>query len=277
VTRSRAFAQVDVFGAAPYLGNPVAVVLDGADLDAATMQRVAAWNNLSETTFVLPPTSPDADYGVRIFTPDGELPFAGHPTLGTAHAWLEQGGAPRAGEVVQECAAGLVRLRRGDQLEFRSPPARRDGPLKEGHVRRLAAALRVDRGDVVDARWADNGPGWAAVRLATARQVLDLEPDDVLLREHMLGVVGAHPAGSAAHVEVRAFAAASGIREDPVTGSLNAALAPWLVATGVVPPSYVAAQGTRLGRRGVVAVDVAGDDVWVGGATLTCLRGSIDV
>lgn len=279
MARPRAFAQVDVFSATPYRGNPVAVVLDGAGLDASAMQQFAAWTNLSETTFVTAPSSPGADYRLRIFTPGGELPFAGHPTLGSAHAWLEAGGTPsRAEIVVQECGAGLVEVaveRAAGRLSFRAPALVRQGPLEEALVERIVRALRITRDDVLDHQWVDNGPGWAAVRLASARQVLDLEPDDSQLRDLVLGVVGPYPAGSAHHVEVRAFVLPAGVREDPVTGSLNAGIAGWLMASGQAPPAYTASQGQRVGRRGEVSARADDRGLWVGGACTTCVRGIV--
>ncbi|WP_240674867.1 PhzF family phenazine biosynthesis protein [Cellulomonas endophytica] len=277
MTRPRPFAQVDVFTSTALLGNPVAVVLDAADLDDASMAAFARWTNLSETTFVLPPTAPRADYRLRIFTPGGELPFAGHPTLGSAHAWLEAGGVPRDGDaVVQECAAGLVPLRRdGDGLAFLAPPLLRDGPLDEPLVTRVAAALGLGRDEVLDHRWADNGPGWAAVLLASADAVLALRPDPALVGDLRIGVVGPLPPGGHAAVEVRAFCPSLGVPEDPVTGSLDAGLAPWLVATGVVPPVYVASQGAAVGRRGAVRVRVEDGVVHVGGTSTTCIRGTV--
>lgn len=278
MTRTRAFAQVDVFAATPYDGNPVAVVLDAVGMTAEQMQRFASWTNLSETTFVLPPRSPAADYRLRIFTPGSELPFAGHPTLGSAHAWLEAGGVPAGGDVVaQECGAGLVELRRdGDRLSFRAPPLLRQGPLDEELLQRVVSALQLSPQDVLDHAHVDNGPGWIAVRLRSAQQVLDLEPDTGRLADLMLGVVGAWPPGAPAHVEVRAFAAPVGVREDPVTGSLNAGIAQWLTSTGAVPPTYTASQGTRVGRRGEVSLRADDGDVWVGGVCTTCIRGTVD-
>lgn len=279
MARSREFRQVDVFSARPYHGNPLAVVVDGDGLDDDTMRRFAAWTNLSETTFLVAPSSPDADYGLRIFTPSGELPFAGHPTLGSAHAWLESGGAPASPDVIlQECPIGLVELRRdGDRLRFRAPELRRTGPLDDELVDRIARALGIARDDVVAHQWVDNGPGWAAVRLATAQQVLDLEPDGEGLADLMLGVVGDYPEGAEHRYEVRAFGAPAGVREDPVTGSLNASIAQWLIGADEAPPSYTASQGTRVGRRGVVHLDLVDGQVWVGGASVTCIRGTVDL
>jgi PhzF family phenazine biosynthesis protein len=277
MSRSRTFAQVDVFAAQPYHGNPVAVVVDGDGLDDATMQRVAAWTGLSETTFVVPPTARHADYGLRIFTPRHELPFAGHPTLGSAHAWLEAGGTPaRENVVVQECGVGLVELRRtGERLSFRAPPLQRSGPVDDTTLATVARGLRLRREDLVDHRWVDNGPGWLAVRLASPEQVLALEPDDEHLRELMLGVVATYPPGGEVQLEVRGLCAPIGVREDPVTGSLNAGLGSWLIEAGDLPPSYVASQGARVGRQGRVHVQQQGDDLWVGGTSTTCIRGTL--
>jgi PhzF family phenazine biosynthesis protein len=274
----RPLSQVDVFTDQPYHGNALAVVLDGQGLTAEEMQRFAAWTNLAETTFVLPPQDPAADYRVRIFTPDVELPFAGHPTLGTCHAWLEAGGVPRdKGEIVQECAAGLVRVRKaGDRLAFEAPPLIRSGPVEEPLVEEIARSLGVSRGDIVDVEWADNGPGWVAVLLADAESVLALRPGTVLSR---VGVAGPYPAGSPCAFEVRAFSPERGTTvEDPVTGSLNASLAQWLLRTGRAEAPYVASQGTVLGRAGRVHITTGpGGEVWVGGSVVTCVSGRAEL
>jgi PhzF family phenazine biosynthesis protein len=274
----RRFAQVDVFSATPYLGNPVAVVLDGDGLSAGAMQRFAAWTNLSETTFVVAPADPAADYAVRIFDPASELPFAGHPTLGTCHAWLEAGGQPRDPDrIVQECGSGLVPVRRtADGLAFAAPPLRRSGPVDPAEVDRIAAVLGIERRAILDAQWAANGPNWVAILLGSAEEVLALRPGFV---DVDLGVAGPWPPGSAAAFEVRAFFPKDGATaEDPVTGSFNAALAEWLVATGRAELPYVAAQGTVLGREGRVHLsgDPAGT-IWVAGATVTCVSGEVDL
>jgi PhzF family phenazine biosynthesis protein len=274
----RPFTEVDVFTTAPYRGNPVAVVLDGSGLSPERMQRFAHWTNLSETTFVLPPTTPHADYRVRIFTPVAELPFAGHPTLGTCHAWLGAGGEPHdADAIVQECGAGLVPIRRTpDGLAFAAPPLIRCGPVEESLVEDIVGALGIERGAIVDVAWADNGPGWVAVLLESADAVLDLHPRFVDLD---VGVVGPLGNGAEEAFEVRAFFPKDGVLvEDPVTGSLNASLAQWLLASGRAVAPYVARQGTALGRAGRVHVTRDGDGViWVGGGTVTCVAGEVDL
>jgi PhzF family phenazine biosynthesis protein len=277
----RRFAQVDVFTDTPLLGNPVAVVLDGEGLETEAMQRIARWTNLSETTFLLAPSDPRADYRLRIFTPDRELPFAGHPTLGSAHAWLESVASPLAGaarsEILQECAAGLVRLRlNSGRLAFAAPPLIRSGPVEEALVQRISRMLGLEREDILDSRWVDNGPGWVAVLLRDAESVLALSSVRVELE---LGVVGLHPPDGQAAVEVRAFFVVDGATvEDPVTGSLNASLAEWLISSGRVRAPYVAAQGAALGRRGRVHIDTDRDGtIWVGGGTFTCVNGTLSV
>jgi len=275
--RSRPFAQVDVFSATSYLGNPVAVIIDADGLSEVAMQRVARWTNLSETTFVLPPTTPGADYRLRIFTPGCELPFAGHPTLGSAHAWLEHGGAPRhAGRVVQECAAGLVEVRVGEGLlSFTAPPTRRDGDLEDEYLEKIVAAFGIARDQVIAHQWVDNGPGWAVVQLATAADVLALEPDLSLIPDAMVGAVGAHPPGVEHAFEMRTFAPRVGVAEDPVCGSMNASVGQWLVRTGAVSGSYRVSQGQRLGRAGDITITPEADGtVRVGGATTTLFYGT---
>jgi PhzF family phenazine biosynthesis protein len=272
----RRFSQVDVFSAEPLLGNPVAVVHDADGVRDDEMAAFARWTNLSETTFLLSPTTPDADYRLRIWTPGGELPFAGHPTLGSAHAWLEAGGEPAVdGVVVQECGAGLVTVRRGVRLAFEAPPLRRSGPVDETDLARIATALRLDRVDLLDAAWIDNGPGWVGVLLSDAAAVLALEPDFAAFDDLKVGVVGPYPDGPIA-AEVRAFCPGYGMPEDPVTGSLNASIGQWL-AGNRLPASYVVSQGTALSRAGRVHVVQEGDKVWVGGDTRTTITGSVDL
>lgn len=275
----RPFQLIDVFGEGPFSGNPLAVVGDAEGLDGETMQRIARWLNLSETTFLLPPTDPGADYRVRIFTLERELPFAGHPTLGSCHAWAEAGGRPRdPARIVQQCGAGLIPIVAGsERLAFAAPPLLRSGPVSADEVAQAAAVLRIDPAQIVDAQWVDNGPGWMAVMLASADAVLALEPERAADRRVEIGVVGAHPPGSETAFEIRAlFSDQHGaIIEDPVTGSLNASVAQWLFASGRVDRGYVAAQGTRLGRQGRVHVtrDDAGT-IWIGGRTRTLFSGT---
>ncbi|MDM0047079.1 PhzF family phenazine biosynthesis protein [Variovorax dokdonensis] len=306
--RTRPFKQVDVFTDTPYLGNPVAVVLDGSDLDDDAMQRFARWTNLSETTFILPPTERGADYRIRIFTPGGELDFAGHPTLGTCHAWLAAGHAPaRSGEVVQQCNAGLVRIRRVDTpaggLAFEAPPLRRASP-SPSVLAKVAAALNLRAQQMLAAQMLDNGTKWLGLLLQDADTVLALSPDHRQLRELGLkvgvaGLTSGQDAGlliaranrearafagteaqrrlpEQAQLEVRGFAAAIGVDEDPVTGSLNASLAQWLIADDRLPERYVAAQGQCLDRDGRVHIERDGSgQVWVGGGCALCIDGSV--
>jgi PhzF family phenazine biosynthesis protein len=274
----RRFFQIDVFTDTAYRGNPLAVVVDGEGLGGEEMQRFASWTNLSETTFLLPPRDAGADYAVRIFTPVAELPFAGHPTLGSCHAWLAAGGAPRSADaIVQQCEAGLIAIRRtAAGLAFAAPPLVRSGPVDEPLVARIAGALGIARAAILDAEWVDNGPGWVAVLLESAEAVLALRPGLVDLD---LGVVGPHPPGSPCAVEVRAFFPKDGATaEDPVTGSLNASLAGWLLRSGRVRAPYVASQGTALGRAGRVHIARDPDGaIWVGGGTLTCIAGRVEL
>ena len=274
----RRFSQVDVFGSRPCSGNPVAVVLDAEGLSDEEMQRFARWTNLSETTFVLPPTDPEADYRVRIFTPVLELPFAGHPTLGTCHAWLETGGEPRNSEaIVQECGAGLVRIRHGEEgLAFAAPPLVRSGPASGDETARVATTLNLSLKEILAVEWVDNGPGWIAVLLESAERVLELRPGPL---DFDLGVVGFHSKGSEAAIEVRAFFPVNGVAmEDPVTGSLNASVAQWLLGSGRLNAPYIATQGGAIGRAGRVhiAQDDAGE-IWVGGLAETIFDGRADL
>jgi PhzF family phenazine biosynthesis protein len=273
----RPFRQVDVFTADPYRGNPLAVVLDGTGLSTEQMQQFANWTNLSETTFVLPPTDPAADYLVRIFTPVMELPFAGHPTLGTCHSWLAADGTPaRPDRIVQQCQAGLITIRRdGDRLAFAAPPLRRSGPVDTDVIDRLVAVLGIERSAIVDCAWIDNGPGWVGVLLATADEVLALRPSFAPMD---VGVVGPYPPGGPHALELRAFFPKDGVLvEDPVTGSLNASVAQWLLGSGRVQAPYVASQGTAIGRAGRVHVSEADGEIWIGGNTVTCVTGTVQL
>ena len=278
---ARRFSQLDVFSDVPLRGNPLAVVHDASGLGDAEMAAFARWTNLSETTFLLPPDDPAADYKLRIFTPGGELPFAGHPTLGSCHAWLAVGGTPRdPGTVVQQCGVGLVRVRREGQgiaarLAFAAPALRRTGPVDRSLRAQVLASLGLVDAAVLRLEWIDNGPGWMAALLPDAATVLALKPDFVAMRGLKLGVVGPHPAGSECQFEVRAFVPGLGVPEDPVTGSLNAGLAQWLIGAGLAPSSYVAAQGAALGRAGRVYVQQQGADVWIGGAVCAVVSGTV--
>mgnify|MGYP002147674702 CR=1 FL=1 len=297
MTTERRFSQLDVFTATPLRGNPLAVVHDAQGLSDAQMAEFARWTNLSETTFLLPPSeaaaAAGADYRVRIFTPGGELPFAGHPTLGSCFAWLSAGGQPRdAGTVVQECGVGLVRVRREGtrpastagtdrtadtvRLAFAAPPLRRSGPAEDAALRaQVRASLRLPDEALLRLQWVDNGPGWLAALLPDAATVLALRPDFAAMAGLKLGVVGAHPAGAECAFEVRAFVPGLGVPEDPVTGSLNAGLAQWLIDAGLAPAQYVAAQGAALGRAGRVHVQRVGADTWIGGDTCAVVSGIV--
>lgn len=273
--------MIDVFGSGPVSGNPLAVVHDADDLSSAEMLAITRWLNLSETTFLVQPTSNEADYALRIFTLRGELPFAGHPTLGTCHAWLQSGGRPQDdGRIVQECGAGLVQLRVGEHLAFAAPPMIRTGPVDAAVLDNVTRVLGIEDQGVVAAEWVDNGPGWVGVLMEGHEQVLALRPD--LSRTETsdpldIGVIAPHPEGSGVDYEVRSFFSGSNghLIEDPVTGSLNASLAQWLIVSGRAPASYIAAQGTAIGRTGRVHVSAEGTEVWVGGATVTVVSGEI--
>ncbi len=296
--KRRAFKQVDVFTAQSYYGNPLAVVLDGAGLSTEEMQHFTNWTNLSECTFVLPPTDAAADYKVRIFCPGRELPFAGHPTLGTCHAWLEMGSTPQAsgaaggkptGEfIIQECGLGLIKIRRdGAKLAFAAPPLLKSGALDDADVELIARGLGVQRSEIVAHAWCDNGPNWRGVMLRSADQVLALKPDAAVLAGLDIGVVGprgkvgvidSQQSGNETLFEIRAFFPGNnGMTEDPVTGSLNAGIAQWLIGAGIAPPNYIAAQGTSLGRAGRVHVSSVGGDIWIGGESVTCIDGAVQL
>ena len=275
----RNYVELDVFTDQPFKGNPLAVVIDSEGLADEAMQQFANWTNFSETTFLLPPTDPGADYAVRIFTPSFELPFAGHPTLGSCHAWLAAGGRPRSddGVVVQECGVGLVPVRQaGDgRLAFAAPPLVRSGPLDDDLRDDVASVLGLATDDIVDSAWIDNGPGWIGVLLASADAVLAVSPGST---DHKIGLIGPHPPGSDAAYEVRGFFPNAGVTvEDPVTGSLNASAAQWLVGSGRFTPPYVATQGTAIGRAGQVHVSADADQIWVAGDVVTRVAGTVDL
>jgi PhzF family phenazine biosynthesis protein len=270
------FTQVDVFSATPLRGNPLAVVHGADALSDAQMQALARWTNLSETSFLLKPTDTQADYRVRIFTPERELPFAGHPTLGSCHAWLAAGGQPQAEQVVQECGVGLVRIRRdGTRLAFAAPPLRRTGAVEPEVLAKIVRGLRVEATAIRASQWADNGPGWVAVMLGSREELLAIEPDYAVMQGLHLGVVAPWIGGDA-QFEVRALIPTpTAGYEDPVTGSLNASLAQWLIGAGLAPAHYIASQGTRLGRAGRVFVNQVGSDIWVGGDSVSCVSGTL--
>lgn len=270
------FHQVDVFTTEPLRGNPLAVVLGADSLSSDQMAAFANWTNLSETTFLLKPTVSGADYRVRIFTPSAELPFAGHPTLGSCQVWLTAGGKPRDAEIIQQCEAGLIRIRRdGRQLGFAAPPLRRAGPVDAKTLNKIAKILRIERAAILRSAHADNGPGWVAVMLGSREELLALKPDFAAMAGLNLGVI-APAAGPEFQFEVRAFAPGAGVPEDPVTGSLNAALAQWFFAEGLAPAeSYIVAQGMALGRAGRVHIARSGADIWVGGNTVGCISGTL--
>lgn len=273
------FHQVDVFATGALTGNPLAVVHGADTLDDAQMAAFARWTNLSETTFLLKPESPAADYRVRIFTPVQELPFAGHPTLGSCHAWLAAGGVPRGADIVQECGVGPVRIRRdGEALAFAAPPLRRTGPVEPAILAQIARSLRVTPEAIRASQWVDNGPGWVAVMLGSRAELLAVRPDFPAMAGLTLGVVAPWDPvqdGTGAQFEVRAFVPDESVPEDPVTGSLNAGLAQWLIGTGLAPAAYVASQGTAIGRAGRVEVRQVGADIWIGGRSVTRIQGTV--
>ncbi|AKA25316.1 PhzF family phenazine biosynthesis protein [Pseudomonas chlororaphis] len=273
------FKQIDVFSSEPLKGNPLAVVFDADPLSEAQMAAFANWTNLSETTFILEPRDPRADYRLRIFTTLSELPFAGHPTLGSCHAWLEAGGVPKGEEIVQECAVGLVRIRRrGADLAFLAPPLLKSGPVEAGLLEQVRLGLGLAPEAIVEAQWVDNGAGWLAVLLDERDQVLDLQPDYARLKGLAVGVIAPwNPErdGDAAQFEVRAFISGDGMPEDPATGSLNAGIAQWLLGAGRAPERYVVSQGLSMGRAGRIQVERIGDEIWIGGAAVTCIEGSL--
>jgi PhzF family phenazine biosynthesis protein len=275
----RSFKQVDVFSEQPFKGNPVAVVLNADGISVAQMAAIARWTNLSETTFVLSPLDPGADYRVRIFSTLHELPFAGHPTLGTCHAWLEAGGKPKGNEIIQECGVGLVRIRRDKgRLAFTAPPLLRSGRVEPAQLMPLCDALGIDANDVLDAQWVDNGAGWLALRVSSPDIVLCAKPDLAKLGETPVGIFARWPEseghGSAAF-ELRAFIAGDAMPEDPVTGSLAAGLAQWLKSDRLAPDHYVMHQGQVLGRAGMIHVNCDGSDIWIGGNALTLVDGAL--
>lgn len=273
------FKQVDVFSQTALKGNPLAVVFDAGSLSDERMAAFANWTNLSETTFILEPRDPRADYRVRIFTTLSELPFAGHPTLGTCHAWLQAGGVPKGAEIIQECGVGLVRIRReGSELAFLAPPLLRSGPVEADVMERVQRGLGITPDEVVRAQWVDNGAGWLAVMLKDRQQVLNLQPDHSQMQGLAVGVIAAWDPerdGDEARFEVRAFISGDGMPEDPATGSLNAGIAQWLLAEGLAPESYTVSQGLSMGRAGKLRINRLGNEIWIGGSVVTCIEGQL--
>ncbi|MGY2399384.1 PhzF family phenazine biosynthesis protein [Pseudomonas sp. SDO5271_S396] len=273
------FKQLDVFSRVALKGNPLAVVLGADSLDDQQMADFAKWTNLSETTFLLKPRDPRADYRVRIFTTLQELPFAGHPTLGSCHAWLQAGGIPQGEEIIQECEIGLVRIRRqGDELAFIAPPLLCSGPVEASLLERVRRGLGLAPGDILRSQWVDNGAGWLAVMLKDRAAVLALRPDYGQLLGLAVGVIA--PCDSVrddvdAQFEVRGFIAGDGAPEDPATGSLNAGIAQWLLGEGLAPERFVVSQGTAMGRAGRIRIERQGDEIWVGGAVAVCIEGRL--
>ena len=274
---ARRYSEVDVFSPTPYRGNPLAVVHGAEGLSEEQMQRFAKWTNLAETTFLLEPSDPEADYRVRIFCATHELPFAGHPTLGSAYAWRQAGGQPKnPGHLLQECGAGLVKVRTdGELLAFQAPPLTRYEPLDAPLRAQVAEVLGLDPEQLLDSTWIVNGPQWIGVRLASAQQVLALDPDPADLGPLCIGVIGPHPQGRETQFEVRAFVGDDPVWEDPVTGSLNAGLGRWMLDTGIVEADYVAAQGTAIGYEGRVHAGIEGGDIWIGGQVAACVNGEV--
>jgi PhzF family phenazine biosynthesis protein len=274
------FSQVDVFASDGFSGNPVAVVHDAGGITTEQMLKITAWTNLSEATFLLPPEDDAADYLVRIFCPGRELPFAGHPTLGTCAAWLAAGGRPKnADHIVQQCGAGLISIRGTDgRLAFAAPPMIRTGPIEPGLLAERQRQLELDAGDVVASAWIDNGPGWMGFLLESAEAVLDVGLPTEMTPGFDVGLIGPHSNGNECAIEVRGLFAddVGQVREDPVTGSLNASAAQWLTGLGKIATPYVAAQGTAIGRRGRIHVDEAQGDLWIGGDTTVTISGTID-
>ncbi|MBM3534998.1 MAG: PhzF family phenazine biosynthesis protein [Alphaproteobacteria bacterium] len=270
-----AYRQIDVFTATALKGNPLGVVHGADGISDAAMAQFANWTNLSETTFLLKPTRKDADYRVRIYTVARELPFAGHPTLGSCHAWLEAGGRPKGGEVVQECGVGLVRIRReGKRLAFAAPPLKRSGAVEPEVLDRIAHCLGIAPKAIKASNWVDNGPGFVAVMLGSRAEVLALKPDFAAMGDLRIGAIGKAEGGEI-DFEIRAFVPGEGVKEDPVTGSLNAGVGQWMISAGLAPKRYVAAQGTQLGRAGRVYVEKIGSDIWVGGDSVTVIEGAV--
>jgi PhzF family phenazine biosynthesis protein len=279
MTKTFSFNQVDVFTDQALKGNPLAVVHRADELSQREMQDIANWTNLSETTFLLNPINQEADYRVKIFTPKTELPFAGHPTLGSCFAWIKRGGLPKSKDfIIQECEIGLVKIRNANnRLSFSAPNLIKTGPIDVATLQTISKGIGVSMDEIVHHQWVDNGPGWCAVMLKTADQVLNLKLDPQLLKHFKLGVIGPHPDGNSFDFEVRAFVFPYGIAEDPVTGSLNAGIASWLFRDNLIQKNYCVSQGTALGRAGKIYIERQGDFIWVGGEVVNCISGELQI
>ena len=271
------FDQIDVFSMTPLLGNALAVVHSADSLSTSQMEHFARWTQLSETTFLLAPETPEADYKVRIFTPEGELPFAGHPTLGSAHAWLNAGGSPADPQrIIQECGVGLIPIRKdAEMLAFRAPDLLKTGPVDEETLQVICHGLGIERSEILLHQWVDNGPGWAAVTLDSAERVLSISPNFSLLTSVNFGIIGPHDSHQDADYEVRAFVNSLDIPEDPVTGSLAAGIAQWFSREGLAEKSYTIAQGQKLQRQGRIHISEENGEIWVGGVSTRCISGTL--
>ena len=271
------FDQIDVFSKTPLLGNALAVVHSADSLSTSQMEHFARWTQLSETTFLLAPETPEADYKVRIFTPEGELPFAGHPTLGSAHAWLNAGGSPADPQrIIQECGVGLIPIRKdAEMLAFRAPDLLKTGPVDEETLQVICHGLGIERSEILLHQWVDNGPGWAAVTLDSAERVLSINPNFSLLTSVNFGIIGPHDSHQDADYEVRAFVNSLDIPEDPVTGSLAAGIAQWFSREGLAEKSYTIAQGQKLQRQGRIHISEENGEIWVGGVSTRCISGTL--
>jgi len=277
MVKKYAFHQLDVFSNEPLFGNPLAVVHEANDLSESQMVQFANWTNLSESTFLLNPTNELADYKLRIFTPSSELAFAGHPTLGSCYAWLNRGGVPKNKDIIiQECGVGLIKIRRnGERLSFLAPKLLKTGPLDQTTLNTISKGIGISVEDIAHHQWVDNGAGWCAVMLKTASQVLAIKPNVEYLKTLKLGVIGPHPTDHEHDFEVRAFVIPFGIHEDPVTGSLNAGIATWLINSGLSKDSYSVSQGTALGRKGKIYIETINNEIWVGGEVVNCIEGEV--
>ena len=277
MVKKYAFHQLDVFSNEPLFGNPLAVVHAANDLSESQMVQFANWTNLSESTFLLNPTNELADYKLRIFTPSSELAFAGHPTLGSCYAWLNRGGVPKNKDIIiQECGVGLIKIRRnGERLSFLAPKLLKTGPLDQTTLNTISKGIGIPVEDIAHHQWVDNGAGWCAVMLKTASQVLAIKPNVEYLKTLKLGVIGPHPTDHEHDFEVRAFVIPFGIHEDPVTGSLNAGIATWLINSGLSKDSYSVSQGTALGRKGKIYIEAINNEIWVGGEVVNCIEGEV--